>query len=453
MIGAEDLGMVEYRVIVVRAVSRAVLVVPTLEGDRFPRLTVPVAVRRAKALRAIMQELWQADILILDLFPVERERSAYATAELLSAHVPSDLQSVALDRVPSAELSEEERIRIQSSLDGETGSPFTQTGWLSQAMRWLEEATGSYWPSEWKIELHNAGGHFTLARFRHADGCDYWLKATGGPNSHERVVTGLLAQLGGEHLPEIIATREDWNAWIMRADPKGTTDWPLGDCSRLGDVMESMASLQRQTIGFERDLLAAGAFDQRLPRLQQHAGELFAYFCDAMDRQTSTKAPRIEQRRIFEIRDLFERTCSIVERLKIPNTVIHGDMNPGNVVIGEGGVKFIDWSEAYVGNPLITCEHLLLLNDAQTSAVKRFSDEQLRARYRDALGDVCDPGAIDKGFVCIPVLAAASAVYGRGDWFDSPARVDPRRQRYARTLLRYMDRAAGDPELLSVLRS
>jgi hypothetical protein len=85
--------------------------------------------------------------------------------------------------------------------------------------------------------------------------------------------------------------------------------------------------------------------------------------------------------------------------------------------------------------------------------VKRFSDEQLRARYRDALGDVCDPGAIDKGFVCMPVLAAASAVYGRGDWFDSPARVDPQRQRYTRTLLRYMDRAAGDPELLSVLRS
>lgn len=447
-----DLEVLEYRVIVLADSPLETLVATTPEGDCLLRVAVPVYERRAKALRAAMREQWHANILVLDLFAAERGRSAYATAELLDSALPTSLRKTALADVSADELSEEERARIESSLAGKTGSPFTQVGWLKEATLWLEDTTDIHPRSEWRIEPYNAGGQFTLLRFRQFEGCEFWLKATAGPNAHERVVTQLLAELDGEHLPEIVATREEWNAWIMRSDPRSTTESPLRDLRLLGEITESMAALQRRTIGFEELLLAAGAFDQRLPRLQQDAGELFASLCEAMDRQTSTKAPRIGNDRIMVIRDLFERTCRFVERLNIPDAVIHGDMNRTNVVVGDDSVTFIDWSETYVGLPLITCEHLLLLNDVQDPELRKLDDLQLRARYRNGLGEICDPAAIQKASECMPLLAAASAIYGRGDWFNSPTREEPNRQRYARTLLRYMDRAADDPQLLSTLR-
>jgi len=51
----------------------------------------------------------------------------------------------------------------------------------------------------------------------------------------------------------------------------------------------------------------------------------------------------------------------------------------------------------------------------------------------------------------MPILAAASTLYGRGDWLHSPRRNDPRRQSYARSLARHMDRAAREPRLLEAL--
>ena len=51
----------------------------------------------------------------------------------------------------------------------------------------------------------------------------------------------------------------------------------------------------------------------------------------------------------------------------------------------------------------------------------------------------------------MPILAAASTLYGRGDWLTSPRRDDQCRQSYARSLARHMDRAAREPSLVEAL--
>jgi hypothetical protein len=170
-----------------------------------------------------------------------------------------------------------------------------------------------------------------------------------------------------------------------------------------------------------------------------------------MSVQTSTKVPRLEGQRIRELRTTFDEVCQCVAGLCLPETIVHGDINPGNIVTGVGHCQFIDWCETYLGNPLITLQHLLSLNKLENLEIREFINRLLRQKYRDVWATKYDPQWFEKGFVYMPLMAIASTLYGRGNWLNSPERNDPRRQSYARALARCMDRAARKPELLEAL--
>jgi hypothetical protein len=164
--------------------------------------------------------------------------------------------------------------------------------------------------------------------------------------------------------------------------------------------------------------------------------------------QTSAKVPPIAQSRLQEIRMTFEDVCRRMEDLDLPETIVHGDMNRGNILVNCGHCQFIDWCEAYVGNPLIGLQHLLLLNKVEQPERRIDINRALREKYRATWSGSCNSAAIDEGFLYMPLLAIASTLYGRGDWLASPQRNDRRRQSYARSLARHMERAAREPELL-----
>jgi hypothetical protein len=219
----------------------------------------------------------------------------------------------------------------------------------------------------------------------------------------------------------------------------------------LEGAVDTLAELQMRTVGSEPDLLEAGACDHRTQVLRAEAEAIFAYVDEAMGFQTSTKVPRIETRRLRELRSIFEDVCSHVEDLEFPDTVLHGDMNLGNILVADDRCVFIDWCEAYVGNPLVTFEHLLLLNSIENPSLKASCDRRLRETYRTAMSKICDSRVIDEGFACAPLMAAGSAIFGRGGWLRAPLRDDPRRQAYVRGIARHMDRAARAPALLGAL--
>jgi Ser/Thr protein kinase RdoA (MazF antagonist) len=138
-----------------------------------------------------------------------------------------------------------------------------------------------------------------------------------------------------------------------------------------------------------------------------------------------------------------------MEQLNIPNTLIHGDMNQGNILADGSHCRFTDWSEAYLGNPFTTFQHLLLLNVGEH---REITDHSLKRAYKHFWMRLLDPIQIDQAFVLMPLLAIVSYLYGRGDWLSSPICEDPHRKRYARSLARHMDHAARAPELMEALR-
>jgi hypothetical protein len=450
------LERIEYRLALVRPDSRMVLALETIGAYRLPCVRIPQWTRPAEQLRKAIESLWGLHVLVLDLLPAHDGSPFCAVAELLIPDAHSGLKAVPLDKIASSEFSEQQRAHLVSLLSGDTETPFTQIGWIDEAIAWIVSATQRKLSSKSDIEQLNAGGAFSLIRFHTEDGWDYWLKATGDPNAHEFSITHLLSKLGGAYLPTIISSRPAWNAWLMSGEASRVTELPADPFQLfrlLEDAVGSMAELQMKTEGRSVDLLDAGAFDQGIDVFQTHSEALFDYLEEAMSLQTSTALLRLEKQRLLEIRAIFQDTCRRMEDLDLPDTILHGDMNYGNILTGCGHCQFIDWCEAYVGNPLITLQHLLLFNRAENPKLRASMNCALKDKYKDVWLAMCDRAALDDGFVYMPLLAVASSLYGRGDWFNTPERLDPRRQAYARNLTRHMDVAARAPELLEALRS
>ncbi|CAN5708672.1 hypothetical protein BH10ACI4_BH10ACI4_23250 [soil metagenome] len=443
----------QYRVVLVHPDSRQLYVLERESNVHLVRMPVEEGTRPARQLQEALRE-WGLAVVILDVLMTKDSASPCAIAELLRSRVAEPFKSVSLEQIPEGELSAQERIALQEILDGDATNPFSRVGWIHQAIQYLEASTGGKVCAKADVEQYNASGTFSLVRFRMVDGCEFWLKATGVPNTHERRMMLLLSDLCRGFVPEVVAEIPAWNAWLMRGEGQGLAALP-NDASEvlrlLGSAVDSLAALQRSTVDSEAALFLAGAVDHKMHVLRSEAEALFFYVQEAMGRQISTRVPRIETKRLLELQVLFEDVCSAMEDLEIPDMVLHGDMNLANLLFAHERCIFIDWCEAYVGNPLVTLEHLLLFNPIEDEVLKLSCDKHLKERYRRAMSGTCDPRFLEEGFALAPVVAAGSAIFARGDWFRTPLRDDPRRQAYVRSVARSMDRAARQPALRRAL--
>jgi hypothetical protein len=443
----------EYRLVLVLPESRRILATSDVGEWHLPSISISRWKRPAEQLGESVHAVWRLNILVLDLLDGS---PICAVAEVLDPDRPTYLSPVLLEQIETSELTEQQRAQIESMLEGGScaGSPFTRVSWIEEAIAWLESETGKSLSSKRNIKQYNAGGSFALVRFHMEDDRHYWLKATGLPNVHELPITLLLSKLCGNYLPELIASKSAWNAWLMQGDARNVSEVPSGPfqaLTLLEDAVESMAKLQLKTRGHNRELLDSGAFDQTLPVLQKNSSALFDYIENAMSLQISIKVPRLDKKRLQKLQVVFDEVCQRVERLGIGYTIVHGDMNYGNILNGVGHCQFVDWCEAYLGHPLVTLQHLLLLNKVENFEVRNRINVQLKKRYLDVWVGSCDPHVLDTALVYVPILAAASTFYGRGDWLNSTKLDDWNRQSFARRLAREMDRAATEPRLMEAL--
>ncbi len=444
--------MTEHRIAVIVPESGAVLAVRDIGDYRLPRISIPQGVNLTHALRNALRSQWDLPVLILEYVIAQGSMPSCAIAQLLLPATSTAFFEVMPSQLAPGELTEEDLSALLSILEGKALSLFSRMGWLNEVVCWVERATRQSLGSQEDIEQVRAGGGTALVRFRMQGGNDYWLKAAGEENHSELPITKLLSTICEEYLPELVDSRSDWNAWLMAGQAlaiERLPQEPLALFNFLEDAIVSMAELQLRTVGRERELLEAGAFDQRSYIFATRSEEIFECIEEVMGLQTSTKVPRIERRRLRELREILERVSELQNDLGIPDTVLHGDLNCANILAGQGHCQFIDWCEAYVGNPLISFEHLLLLHQGSPSIQRETNARRLKDCYKARLAQVCDPRAIERGFLYAPMLAAYSTLHGRGDWPGTPMRRDPRCQASIRSIARYLDRAACDPRLLA----
>jgi hypothetical protein len=447
---------VEYLVALVLPESREVLAIRDLDGYRLPAVDIATWSRPAEQLQQAIKARWGVSGIVLDFLQSLDRPQACAVVEVLVPNRQCELQPIEVSELYISAIDEQLREHLMSVLAGgrRSGGAFSQIGWIDEAILWLESETGRKVSSKHTIDQYNAGDGFSLVRFRTQDGRDYWLKATGVPNAHEPEITRVLSDLCGGYLPEFLSFRSEWNAWLMSGEATALTEWPQEPfqlVTLLESAVESMAQLQLRTRSHGFTLLKAGAFDQGMQSFLRRSPEVFEYLQESMSLQTSMKAHKLDKTRLLEMRAIFDQTCERMGSLGIGESIVHGDLNNGNILTGIGHCQFIDWCEAYLGNPLVSLQHLLMLNRIGSGELRDFINEILKNRYLDVWSEDCDPKLLREGFVYMPMLAIASTLYGRGDWLDSPLRHDSRRRSYARSLARYMDRASQEPAFVEAL--
>jgi hypothetical protein len=442
MLVEHNLEQEEYRLFLVPVQSRQLLAYREGFFWHLPKISILKWARRAEQLQNAVRDAWGFDIIVLDFSATGRHDSRWVAAEVPFGQGSAQLSAVAWEQIEEEDLNPEQKEALRSIFAGER-EPLSRPRWMEEAIEWVETAVPKVTVQRDRIRQYNAGGGFALVRFIMSDDRACWLKATGAPNRHEFDVTCLLAEIFPRALPPVLASRRDWNAWVMEDAGK-----PNEDPARpalLEQAVTTFAFLQKACGTRCGHLFEAGAFDLRLGSLRTHLPDLIEYLSLAMERQVSTRAPRLTSARMLEIGELLEDACDCMEGLSIPDTLIHNDMNPRNVLYDGSLCVFVDWCEVAVGNPFLTFEHLSLMASNETERTR------LRTIYRQCWLDSLSPRQIEQAFHLAPMLAVASYLYGRGDWLASPRRNDPQFESYARSLARHIDRAAQATNLQEAL--
>jgi hypothetical protein len=436
-----DFGTQEYRVVLVQPELHGVLALASTGIFRLPRVRIPSMTRPARELQKAIKATWGITAFILGTCVAPDGASPCAVAELRSRQVSSDFEEVALDRIMSSELTSEERHDCQFLFEGKSALPVSRMGWIDDAIDWVASVTGRRFSAENDVEQLNAGGGFVLLRLCSDDGKSYWLKATGVSNMHELSITSCLSNLYPEFLPKLVAIRNDWNAWLTEdaGEPLST---PPADAV-FTQAIRSFAFLQTRTIGTVDVLLAAGAFDQRIPVLRRDLGDVVVFLIDAMARQTSAKVAPLSRHRVLDLGEILGDALCQLEALVIPDALIHNDLNLGNILHDGTRCVFTDWSEAAVGNPFLSLERFRLLN--------RDAEGEPRRVYGEVWGEYLSQASIEHACRLATLLSIFAYLYGRGDWLKDTSKVTPQFESYARSLARHMDRAAQNPELREAL--
>jgi hypothetical protein len=418
----------QYRLALLLPDSRRVLA-ETVDGDyRLPRISIPRWNRPAEQITQAIQQKWGVRSIVLDLAAQDDDlEPPCAFTELRSRDwkfAAEGLEAVSTAELCEQELSPTERCRLYDILTehGPASQPFARLGWIEEAQQWIRDSVGDG-SVEFTDDIRqlNASGTFALVRFATQSGRAYWLKATGEPNRHELTITTTLSRLFPRYLPTLTATREDWNAWVTEeAGTSLRSSLSLPNCER---AIVRLAELQLQSIGSIDPLREAGCPNLDMPVLANHLDEIFDSLKTAMEQQTSTRVPRLSVSRLDELQQLLFEACAEMRDLDIPDTLVHRDINPGNVILGEE-CTFIDWAEAAIGNPLLCCEQFL-------AHMERFGEEaqdwrsSLVKAYKQQWRDLLKEEQLDIARTLAPPLAIGSCLYGRGTWLTLPDRHVP----------------------------
>jgi len=172
-----------------------------------------------------------------------------------------------------------------------------------------------------------------------------WLKQVPRFFQHEAAVLGLISGVTPGLVPPLLAAGEAGR--MLLAHVPGEDGYGAGAavCARIADEFHPV---QVAFAGRVDDLLATGMPDARL------AVEPFA-------RVAKPYFDTIDGLRVL-IDDLPRRFDEIAA-CGMPDTIVHGDLHPGNTrVAGAGTVVIMDWGDATVGHPardiLRLTEHL-----------------------------------------------------------------------------------------------
>jgi hypothetical protein len=196
-----------------------------------------------------------------------------------------------------------------------------------------------------------------------------WMKASCRHFHAEPALTRLVAEMLPEHAPPIIAA-DDERAWLLLEDLAGADEEREG--TGIGaSAGRIAATLQLRSLDHLGEIESAGVPVRGLAETTRGFDDILAgsIELDELSREELATARALRP----EVHRVIEELAS----LGLPDTLVHGDLHPGNVAHDGGTIVLYDWSDAAVSHPLLDLVHL----------VRSMPDDEA-ARARTAYADV-----------------------------------------------------------------
>lgn len=441
-----------YRVVILDGSGTKVRV--HLDGDRYalPSVGVPRWQRIAENITGALKNEWGEEVVCLftpDLTSDGSSRLAYEVTEhwrsVGTPRLPMRWQPVSeifqdcfADHCDYSAIVQA-AARCKDEMQNGTG-PFTRLGWFQNLREWVE---GSIKPRGLRISENfrqlNASSSFSLVRFE-TDGPAVWFKAVGEPNQKEAAITSTLAELFSNYLPPILAARSDWNGWLTQEAP-GANLGERQEVTLWEEAATSLAKLQIESIDVRARILAAGARDQRAIAQSNLVRPFMEAMARLMEQQIKVPPAILGRKDLWRLGDCIGQALDSVQSLGIPNTLGHCDLNPWNIIVSPHSCAFLDWAEAYVGNPFLSFQYLLE-HFRRTAAASPEAERKLEEAYTRQWGRVLSATTIVEAMSLAPFLAVFAYAAGGNAWTDEVRLREPQTAGYLRSLTRRMCREA-----------
>jgi hypothetical protein len=329
--------------------------------------------------------------------------------------------------------------RITAAKNGEMNAPFGTVGWIKELLRWTQERvlphglklTGQFRQCDSRPDS-------ALVRME-TDGDGVWFKAVGTLNRREYAVTLLLSRLFPRFLPTLVAARPEWHGWLAREsagvalnESDGPAAWKL--------AAQTLAELQTESLGHIDECLSAGCRDLRYQILLEQVDPFLEAMVGLMREQRISSPTPLDKSEVLQLAAPIKGAIRTLAEFEIPDSLGHLDINPGNVLTSSKQCIFLDWSDAYVGPPLLTFEYLRACarqtwNDADL-------DLELVKSYSAKWISYVAPGKLLKGYEVSPLVAVFAYASGTGFW-QNPTQIYERRiAGYFRSLTRRIQKEA-----------
>jgi hypothetical protein len=280
------------------------------------------------------------------------------------------------------------------------------------------------------------GPDFALLRFATPDS-QVWYKAVGEPNLREFQLAIQMARCDFPHIPRMIAQDDKRHAWLM----EGAKGEELGEGTSEREWLAAgrcLAQLQICSRAQTKVLLDLGCLDLRAAALRSGIEDYLSRVDRLMQRQTSTRAPRLT---FQDLREMEKTLCSAVGEIEgssVGDTIGHSDMNGANVLVTQDRATFLDWAQAHVGCPLITFHFLERLRQ-RTQPCASADVDRLRQSYLAAWTVDGERQALRRLLPLVPLVAAYSYALVCGTGADD-REPDAQLEGYRRALARQIHR-------------
>jgi hypothetical protein len=255
--------------------------------------------------------------------------------------------------------------------------PWARSGWFDAAESWIREQFRQLGITpDGPIEQLRTWARSCLLRAPTGAGLLYFkaVPSTGAP---EPWLLRLLSERYPRHFPRILAVDTDRN-WLLMGDLGSQTFCQIPEVERWEEALKGYAQLQIDLAGSVADLLAMGCPDQRLSALEPHIDRLLADPDAALVGKPGGLTPD-EMEALRALAPRLRATCAVLAAFGVPETLEHGDLWAGNIVMSGGSHVYFDWAESSVAHPSFS--FLLFMPDA-TSRLSHVPDA--RRRLRDA---------------------------------------------------------------------